>query len=145
MRQTRLKQSVNHLRPSFEAFVFPKALFRNITGEATEAPTEFLANQTVLLKNPKKSSPFLSIMDFICIFPGFFIKTSENWYSQNRTGRTARSGLAVDQKVTIFINTKMYQTQKNPRLELQATQACATGATHKMEWNSHTYFNIKHQ
>ena len=55
MRQTRLKQSVNHLRLSFEAFVFPKALFRNITGEATEAPTEFLANQTVLLKNPKKS------------------------------------------------------------------------------------------
>ena len=82
MRQTRLKQLVNHLRPSFEAFVFPKALFRNITGEATEAPTEFLANQTVLLKNPKKSSPFLHVIkcitDFICFFPGFFIKTSEN-------------------------------------------------------------------
>ena len=72
MRQTRLKQSVNHLRPSFEAFVFPKAPFRNITGEATEAPTEFLANQTVLLKNPKKSSPFLHVIkcitDFICFF-----------------------------------------------------------------------------
>ena len=35
MRQTRLKKSVNHLRPSLEAFVFPKALFRNIAGEAT--------------------------------------------------------------------------------------------------------------
>ena len=72
MHQTRLKQSVNHLRLNFEAFVFPKALFRNITGEATEAPTEFLANQTVLLKHPKKSSPFLHmikcITDFICFY-----------------------------------------------------------------------------
>ena len=109
MRQTRLKQSVNHLRPSFEAFVFPKALFRNITGEATEAPMEFLANQTVLLKNPKKSSPFLHVIkcitDFICFFLGFFIKTSENWYGQNRTGRTARSGLVY---IRMYIASRHY-------------------------------------
>ena len=80
MRQTRLKQSVNHLCPNLEAFVFPKALFRNIPGEATEAPTEFLANQTVLLKNPKnsKSSPFLHVIkcitDFIYIH--FFLVSS---------------------------------------------------------------------
>ena len=69
MCQTRLKQSVNHLCASLEAFVLPKALFRNITGEATEAPTEFLANQTVL-KNPKdlKSSPFLHVIKCITDF-----------------------------------------------------------------------------
>ena len=78
MRQTRLKQSVNHLCPSLEAFVFPKALFRNVTGEATEAPTEFLANQTVLLKNPKKSSPFLHMIKCITgfIYIGFFLVSS---------------------------------------------------------------------
>ena len=32
-------------------------------------------------------------------FPGFFIKGSENWYGQNRTGHTARSGLAFSDDV----------------------------------------------
>ena len=101
MRQTRLKQSVNHLCPSLETFVFPKALFRNITGEATEAPTEFLADQTVLLKNPKnsKSSPFLHVIKcianyiyiYIYIYLCFFLVSSLRLV---KTG-TAKTILAV--------------------------------------------------
>ena len=40
---------------------------------------------------------------FISVFPGFFIKTVENWYGQNRTGRTARSGLGVCDKLIFML------------------------------------------
>ena len=59
MHQTRLKQSVNHLCPSLEAFGFPNALFRNITGEATEAPTNGISGKSnCTIEEPKKFKEF---------------------------------------------------------------------------------------